>query len=237
MSHFCQGSYSRFTKWWFLIFILTSNATDWTGKEMSLTVCERPQSELRLDNLSTGLDRRMHCVTVLWNEKLSELKHPVLLWRFRHLVFCLLQMITYKQQTELTGTHSYSELLVNYNIITWSKIVTWSETCCSVSLSIDKYLDIFEVWVLIYCKRTMSRVVFMVKHWTLKMSDINYWRKLPMIVLLLSKQVTVSNSWENAWKYISDWWVYSSELWKSMGMIVFAELGSYKHFCSDWMSL
>lgn len=51
-------------------------------------------------------------------------------------------MITYKQQAELTDTHSYSELLVNH-VIAQSKIITCSETCCSES--IDKYLDIFDV--------------------------------------------------------------------------------------------
>lgn len=140
MPHFCQGSHSRITKGWFLIFVLTGDATDWTGKETSLTICERPQSELKLDYLSTGLERGMHCGTVLWHEKLSELKHPLLLWKLRHLVFCLLHMITYIQQTELISTYSYSELLINYNVIAQSKIITWSETCCSESLNIDNYL-------------------------------------------------------------------------------------------------
>lgn len=76
MSHFCQKSYSRITKGWFLIFILTSDATDWTEREMSLTICERPQSELKLDYLSAGLERGTHCDTVLWYEKLSELNYP-----------------------------------------------------------------------------------------------------------------------------------------------------------------
>lgn len=79
-------------------------------------------------------------------------------------MFCLLHMITYKQQTELTDTHPHSELVVNYNIIAQSKIITCSETYCSESLSIDKYLDIFDVWILIYCKKVLSRVVFTVKH-------------------------------------------------------------------------
>lgn len=61
------------------------------------------------------------------------------------------------------------------------------------------------MWVLIYkwgYKKATSRVLFMVKHWALKKLDINYQRKLPIIdccwccwlLLLLSKQVTVSNS-------------------------------------------
>lgn len=163
----------------------------------------------------------------------SELKQLLLPQRSIHLALFL-------------SWYCYSQITTRafwYSFIFW---ITCKLQCHSpvfnLQLVIQKSEVLTNLLIFLKCrylftaKQLCPRVVFMLKHWTVKMLDINFKRKLSMILLLLSKQVTTSVDKISGTIQVT----YEStfqDCEKHWNDNVFSELSSYKSFCSDWMSL